>query len=153
VLAHDSIVPGSGGDRCGLRGAGDDVAGAGAQFVDLGGAVAGGGDHQGAAATAEAFFTRFLVQCAIPDAQLSDQGHTLYLVDVVSGSVAVLTRQGEGWQVREGGPGRLWDRAESVLDAYDHAGCPPPETFQLEIDPAGQCLRHPRMPELRLARN
>lgn len=104
------------------------------------------------AATAEAFFARFMVQWAIPDAQVSDQGHTLYLVDVVSGSVAALTREGEGWQVREGGPRRLWDKAETVLDAYDHADCPPPETFRLEIDPVGQYLRHPHMPELHLAR-
>lgn len=105
-----------------------------------------------AAGTAEAFFARFLVQCSIPDAQLSDQGHTLYLVDVVSGSAAALTRDGEGWRVREGGTLRLWEKAETVLDAYDHADCPPPQAFHLEIDPAGQHLRHPRMPQLHLAR-
>jgi hypothetical protein len=54
--------------------------------------------------------------------------------------------------VRDGGPRRLWEKAETVLDAYDQADCPPPEAFRLEVTPAGQVLRHPRLPELHLAR-
>ncbi len=54
--------------------------------------------------------------------------------------------------MREGGPRRMWGKIETVLDAYDHAECPPPETFRVEVDPVGQYLRHPRMPELHLAR-
>ncbi|WP_225447777.1 hypothetical protein [Streptacidiphilus sp. P02-A3a] len=104
------------------------------------------------AATSEAFFTRFLVQCTIPDAQLSDQGDALYLVDVVSGSVAALTRDDQGWRVREGGPRRLWEKVETLLDAYDDADCPAPETFTLDITPAAQILRHPALPELHLPR-
>ncbi|KND23830.1 ATP-grasp peptide maturase system methyltransferase [Streptomyces acidiscabies] len=102
------------------------------------------------AGTPEAFFTRFLVQCAIPDAQLSRQGSTLHLIDAVSGSVARLTQEGDTWRVREGGPLRLWDKAETILTAYDQAHKPAPETFQLDINPTGQYLRHPQLPGLRL---
>jgi hypothetical protein len=54
--------------------------------------------------------------------------------------------------VREGGPRRLWEKAETVLDAYDAADCPSPETFRLDVTPSAQVLRHPRLPELHLAR-
>ncbi len=103
------------------------------------------------AATAEAFFARFLAQCAIPDAQLTTTDETVQLIDIASGSVAALTPDGKGWRVRESGPLRLWAAVETVLDAYDEARCPPPETFHLDIDPAGQHLRHPLMPELSIA--
>ncbi|WP_322975188.1 hypothetical protein [Peterkaempfera bronchialis] len=39
-----------------------------------------------------------------------------------------------------------------MLDAYDQAGCPPPESFRLDIDRDGQHLRHPRLPTLALPR-
>ncbi|WP_433892244.1 ATP-grasp peptide maturase system methyltransferase [Streptomyces sp. CA-111067] len=102
--------------------------------------------------TEEAFFVRFLAQCAVPDAQLSDQGDILYLVDVISGSVAALTREEGTWRVREGGSARLWEKVETVLDAYDSAGRPPPETFTLAVDPTGQRLLHPGLPELHVSR-
>jgi hypothetical protein len=44
-------------------------------------------------------------------------GDTVHLVDVTTGSAASLTPQDGGWSVREGGPARLWDRIEHVLDA------------------------------------
>lgn len=77
----------------------------------------------------------------------------MYLVDVVSGSAAALTSDGDGgggWRVREGGSVRLWERIERVLDAYDAAGRPEPETFSLGVHGGGQHLRHPRMPCLPL---
>ncbi|MFC1411108.1 hypothetical protein ACEZCY_18860 [Streptacidiphilus sp. N1-12] len=76
----------------------------------------------------------------------------MQLVDTVTGSVAALTCGEKGWQVRESGPLRLWGAVETVLDDYDGAGCPPPETFRLGIDLTGQYLRHPRMSELSLAK-
>ena len=96
------------------------------------------------AGTAEAFFARFLVQSAIPDAQLTQQDQATYLIDVRSGSVAEIRDD----QVREDGPYRLWERAETVLDAWDQAGRPGPEQFTVRIDPAGQHLLHPGMPKL-----
>lgn len=100
-------------------------------------------------ATAEAFFTRFLVQCAVPDAQLTVVDEAVHLVDVVSGSVATLAPCGDdGWEVRQSGRRRLWDRVETVLDAYEAAGRPGPETFRLSVTPTGQYLHHPDLPEL-----
>ncbi|MFD7788887.1 hypothetical protein ACFV4Q_38280 [Streptomyces nojiriensis] len=52
--------------------------------------------------------------------------------------------------MREGGPLKLWERIEHVLDAYDAAGQPGPETFTLHVHDGGQHLRHWRMPALSL---
>ncbi|WP_311736904.1 MULTISPECIES: hypothetical protein [Streptomyces] len=76
----------------------------------------------------------------------------MILADTVTGSVALLTPKGDGWDVREGGPVRLWERIESVLTAYDVAGQPGPETFTLHVHDAGQHLSHPQMPGMPLPR-
>ncbi|WP_030870810.1 ATP-grasp peptide maturase system methyltransferase [Streptomyces sp. NRRL S-37] len=115
--------------------------------------VARHGPERITAATKDAFHLRFLVQSAVPDAQLVTVGDVVHLVDVVSGSAAALTPDGDGdgaWQVREGGPVRLWERVECVLDAYDAAGRPGPETFSLCVYDGGQHLRHPHVPCLPL---
>ncbi|MEU3035898.1 ATP-grasp peptide maturase system methyltransferase [Streptomyces griseoaurantiacus] len=101
-------------------------------------------------ATETAFHLRFLVQCAVPGAQLTTLGKVVHLVDVTSGSAATLTPNNGVWVVREGGPVRLWERAEAVMDAYDAADRPGPDTFTLTIDADGQHLRHPQLPSLRL---
>ncbi|MFI6546208.1 ATP-grasp peptide maturase system methyltransferase [Streptomyces prunicolor] len=103
-------------------------------------------------ATEEAFQLRFLAQSAVPDAQMVTVGETMHLVDVVTGSAATLTPYDGRWQVREGGPVRLWERVERVLDAYDAADRPGPETFTLHVHDGGQHLRHPQMPSLPLPR-
>jgi methyltransferase of ATP-grasp peptide maturase system len=108
--------------------------------------------------TAAAFHTRFLAQTAVPNAQLVHLGDVVHLVDVASGSAAHLTRDGTGdrggddgaWRVRESGPVRLWERIEQLLDAYDAADRPRPETFRLHVTPDVQVLRHRRMPAMPL---
>ncbi len=100
--------------------------------------------------TAEAFFARFLAQSAVPDAQMVMDGDLVQLVDVVAGAAATLTPTPAGWQVSQAGPTRLWDRVENVLDAYDRAGRPEPETFVVRVDVDGQHLWHPQMPPLSL---
>ncbi|MFE8986344.1 ATP-grasp peptide maturase system methyltransferase [Streptomyces collinus] len=102
------------------------------------------------AVTEEAFHLRFLAQCAVPNAQMVTVDEVVYLIDVVSGSAATLTRLDGDWHVREGGPVRLWERVESVLEAYDAAGRPGPETFTLRVRAEGQRLGHPIMPGLLL---
>ncbi len=102
------------------------------------------------AATEEAFHLRFLAQCALPHAQMTTVGEVVHLVDVVTGSAATLTPDDGGWQVRERGPVRLWEQMEHVLDAYDTAGRPGPETFSLHVHEGGQVLRHPGMPGMPL---
>ncbi|GAU68834.1 O-methyltransferase [Streptomyces sp. NBRC 110611] len=104
------------------------------------------------AASEEAFHSRFLAQCAVPGAQVVTGSEAVHLVDVVTGSVSTLLLEEGSWAVREGGPVRLWERVECVLDAYDAAGRPEPGTFTLHVDDSGQYLRHPRMPGLVLPR-
>jgi methyltransferase of ATP-grasp peptide maturase system len=104
------------------------------------------------AATEEAFHLRFLAQSAVPDAQMTTVGEVVHLIDVVTGSAATLTPSDGGWQVREGGPVKLWERIERVLDAYDDADRPGPETFSLHVYDGGQHLRHPQLPGLPLPR-
>jgi methyltransferase of ATP-grasp peptide maturase system len=104
------------------------------------------------AATEEAFHLRFLAQSAVPDAQMTTVGEVVHLADVVTGSAATLTPVEDRWEVREGGPVRLWERVEGVLSAYDAAGRPGPETFTLHVYDGGQHLRHPQMPGLPLPR-
>ncbi|MFJ2568314.1 hypothetical protein OIE49_14005 [Streptomyces sp. NBC_01788] len=53
--------------------------------------------------------------------------------------------------VREGGPTRLWECVEKVIDAYDEAGRPEPGAFTLSVNQEGQYLRHPQMPSLRMS--
>lgn len=102
-------------------------------------------------ATAEAFHLRFLAQCAVPGAQMVTVGRVTYLVDVVSGSVASLVALENGeWRVRQCGRVALWDRIEAVIDAYDAAGRPGPETFRLQVRHGRQRLRHPQMQDLAL---
>lgn len=104
------------------------------------------------AATDEAFHLRFLAQCAVPDAQMTTIGEVVHLVDVVTGSAATLTPRHDRWEVREGGPVRLWERIERILSAYDAADQPGPDTFRLHVYDGGQHLRHPQMPTLPLAK-
>ncbi|WP_030786113.1 ATP-grasp peptide maturase system methyltransferase [Streptomyces sp. NRRL S-920] len=104
------------------------------------------------AATAEAFHLRFLAQCAVPGAQMTTVGEVVHLVDVVTGSAAALTPGEGGWEVREGGPVKLWERIERMLSAYDEADRPGPETFTLHVYDGGQHLRHPHLPGLPLPR-
>ncbi|MFD4241533.1 ATP-grasp peptide maturase system methyltransferase [Streptomyces sp. NPDC058525] len=104
------------------------------------------------AATTEAFHLRFLAQSTIPDAQMTTVGKSVLLADTVTGSAALLTPQGDEWEVRERGPARLWEQVESVLTAYDKAGQPGPETFTLHVYEGGQHLRHPKIPGLPLPR-
>jgi SAM-dependent methyltransferase len=98
------------------------------------------------AATEEAFHVRFLVQCAVPEAQMVTVEDVVHLIDVVSGSAATLTPSDDQWHVREGGRVRLWERVEDVLDAFDAAGRPGPETFTVRVCDKEQRLGHPNMP-------
>ncbi|MFF7183773.1 ATP-grasp peptide maturase system methyltransferase [Streptomyces sp. NPDC008222] len=100
----------------------------------------------------EAFHLRFLAQCAVPGVQLHTAGEAVQLVDVVSGSAASLTPVGDSWEVREGGPVKLWGRVESILDCFDAADRPGPEEFTVSVRGAEQYVRHPHMPSLALPR-
>lgn len=98
--------------------------------------------------TEEGFFAQFLAQLAAPNTQRTSAGDLTYLVDVVSGSAASITPEGQGWSVRQAGPVRMWDAIEAAMDAWDQAGRPGPELFRMRIDSAGQHIFHPAVPDL-----
>ncbi|WP_406436316.1 ATP-grasp peptide maturase system methyltransferase [Streptomyces sp. NBC_00631] len=111
------------------------------------------GPERISATSPQAFHLRFLVQCAVPHAQMATVGKVVHLIDVVHGSTASLTPCDGGWEVREAGPVRLWECVEEVLDAFDSAGRPGAEQFELRVCGAErqQLLVHPRMPGLELS--
>ncbi|MEU6719061.1 ATP-grasp peptide maturase system methyltransferase [Nonomuraea sp. NPDC046802] len=90
------------------------------------------------AASNEAFHLRFLAQCAIPNAQMLTIDDTTYLIDVVSGSAAILTPDPEGWQVRQHGPFLLWDAVEDAIDTWQDGGRPHPTGFGITVTKDGQ---------------
>ncbi|MFB6558488.1 ATP-grasp peptide maturase system methyltransferase [Streptomyces sp. NPDC056400] len=70
----------------------------------------------------------FLAQLAAPGAQFvratSEGAQLLYLFDPDRESFAEFTADGDGWQVRQGGPVALWDDVEQALTAWQDAGRP-----------------------------
>ncbi|WP_107483332.1 ATP-grasp peptide maturase system methyltransferase [Streptomyces humi] len=110
------------------------------------------GPERISAADPEAFHLRFLAQCAVPNAQMTTVGQVVHLIDVVRGSAASLTPREEGWEVREAGPVRLWERVEEVVAAFDSAGRPGAEQFSLRVCGDERLLEHSRMPRLELPR-
>ncbi|WP_017582493.1 ATP-grasp peptide maturase system methyltransferase [Nocardiopsis valliformis] len=105
-------------------------------------------------ANLESFFPHFLAQCAVPHAQSVLLEESTLLVDVTSGSVALVEpSKDDGWQVRQAGPVRLWDQIESALESYNRAGRPAQESFRVRADDTGQWVEHPEMPSFDLARS
>lgn len=99
-------------------------------------------------ATETAFFARFLAQLAAPDAQLSTIGDTTFVVDLVSGSVAVVSTSSDGLAKRQAGPLRLWDVIEEALDKWDDVGQPGPEAFRMHCGTDGQQISATDVPSL-----
>ncbi|MEW2302856.1 ATP-grasp peptide maturase system methyltransferase [Streptomyces sp. NPDC006655] len=111
------------------------------------------GPERISAADPEAFHLRFLAQCAVPDAQMTTVGGVVHLVDVVHGAAASLTPCDDGgWEVREAGPVRLWERVEEVVAAFDSAGRPGPGQFCVRVCGGERRLAHPQMFGLQLPR-
>lgn len=93
--------------------------------------------------TDEAFYARFLAQSAAPQAQLILNGNDLFLLDVLTGSIAHLTQEGADWTVRTGGPAQHWDRIEETLEVWHRAGRPGPEEFKVGITRKEQRIHLP----------
>jgi methyltransferase of ATP-grasp peptide maturase system len=89
------------------------------------------------------FHSKFIAQLAVPYAQLTSDGTSMYLVDAWSGSVAGLTPDGDRYTVREAGPDRLWSRVEDALSRWSDAGYPPPEEFRIGIRGGEQRITTP----------
>ncbi|MGC5039497.1 ATP-grasp peptide maturase system methyltransferase [Streptomyces sp. DT190] len=80
----------------------------------------------------------FMVQLAAPDARFFsmavDGGAvSTFLLDSVTDSFAALTPTDSGWQVRQGGPRRLWDAIESAVATWEEYGSPNTAAFGVTV--------------------
>lgn len=94
---------------------------------------------------------RLLVQLAVPNSQhatgTDEDGLPLsYLVDVVTGSYAVVSSA--GGTVVQGGPVRIWDAVERAVQAWRDAGSPGIEAFKVTVTPDRQVVGFADAPDL-----
>lgn len=101
--------------------------------------------------TAEAFTATFLAQLAAPGAQLLTIGDATGLIDVTSGSIALLACRDGQWQVHQAGPTCLWDAIEAVWQTWDAIGRPGPQAFHMHVQPGLQQITHLTEPRLTFA--
>ncbi|MFB7908815.1 ATP-grasp peptide maturase system methyltransferase [Kitasatospora sp. NPDC056076] len=92
---------------------------------------------------------RFVSQIAAPRAQRVMLGvgggqERPVIIDVEAGAWAALTREGNRWTVRQGGPARLWDDIEEHLTRWLTDGSPGLEAFGILVTPEGQAITWPR---------
>lgn len=85
----------------------------------------------------------FVAQLAMPNARTfdmpADDGTMrTYVLDAANESFAVLSRDGDGWTVREGGPVSLWGEVEQVLALWHAAGSPAATEFGVSVEPDRQ---------------
>ncbi|MFI1536772.1 ATP-grasp peptide maturase system methyltransferase [Streptomyces anandii] len=81
----------------------------------------------------------FMAQLAAPDARffsmaLEGGPVSTFLLDSVTDSFAVLSLTDDGgWQVRQGGPRRLWDAVESAVGTWEEYGAPNTAAFGVTV--------------------
>ncbi|MFI6935556.1 ATP-grasp peptide maturase system methyltransferase [Streptomyces sp. NPDC050287] len=99
----------------------------------------------------------FMAQLAAPDARffsMAVDGSPLstFVLDSVTDSFAVLTAADSGWEVRQGGPRRLWDGIESAIATWEEHGAPSTAAFGVTVSRDGQVvwLGNPSGPQWRL---
>ncbi|MGI5352913.1 ATP-grasp peptide maturase system methyltransferase [Streptomyces sp. CA-250714] len=85
----------------------------------------------------------FVAQLTMPNARyfsmLADDGTvSTYVLDATNDAFAVLTPNGEGWTVRQGGPALLWDDVEQALALWHAADSPAPSEFGVSVAPDAQ---------------
>ncbi|MEZ0095339.1 ATP-grasp peptide maturase system methyltransferase [Streptacidiphilus sp. EB129] len=90
---------------------------------------------------------RFIMQLAAPRAQrleLPRNGRTEHiLLDVEAGSWAAVYEDAGRWLVRQGGPGRLWDRVENRVAHWQAAGAPDLARFEISLTDGVQTVSWP----------
>ncbi len=69
-----------------------------------------------------------------------DRPGVAWLADSLSGSWASVTPEGERFRVRQAGPRRLWDAAETAYRWWKSRGEPPLSTWEWTITPERQSV-------------
>lgn len=87
----------------------------------------------------------FMTQLAAPDARsfsmAVDGGPvSTFVLDSVTDSFAVLAPADSGWQVRQGGPRRLWDVIESAVATWEEYGSPNTAAFGVTVSRDAQAV-------------
>ncbi|MGW0865352.1 ATP-grasp peptide maturase system methyltransferase [Streptomyces sp. NPDC002611] len=87
----------------------------------------------------------FMGQLAAPDARFFampvDGGPvSTFVLDNPTGSFAVLSPTDNGWQVRQGGPRRLWDAIESAVATWEEYGSPSTAAFGVTVSRDAQVV-------------
>lgn len=97
--------------------------------------------------TLDELMPAFLVQLAAPTAQVlrvqdSDGRPSVCLFDPTRESFAELVQDGDAWDVRQGGPVRLWDDVERALLGWESLGRPNITEVRVEVTERGHtyCL-------------
>lgn len=95
-----------------------------------------------------------LVQLAAPTAQVlrvqdSDGRPSVYLFDPARESFAELVKDGDGWDVRQGGPVRLWDDVERALLRWAAEGRPGITQVRLHVTERSHTYLIGNAPDLR----
>ncbi|KPC67862.1 ATP-grasp peptide maturase system methyltransferase [Streptomyces albus] len=85
----------------------------------------------------------FVAQLALPHARhfslpADDGTVSTYVLDARNDAFAVLTPDGDGWAVRQGGRVLLWDAIEQALALWQDAASPGPTGFGLTVTPDAQ---------------
>lgn len=85
----------------------------------------------------------FVAQLAMPNARTFDMpaddgAMRTFVLDAANESFAVLSRDGDGWTVREGGPVSLWGEVEQSLALWHAADSPAPTEFGMSVEPDRQ---------------
>ncbi|MCZ1009881.1 methyltransferase [Streptomyces lydicus] len=85
----------------------------------------------------------FVAQLAMPNARTFDMAGDdgrmrTFVLDAANDSFAVLSRDGDGWLVREGGPVSLWGEVEQSLALWHAAGSPAATRFGVSVEPDRQ---------------
>ncbi|MFK4099632.1 ATP-grasp peptide maturase system methyltransferase [Streptomyces sp. NPDC019531] len=87
----------------------------------------------------------FMAQLAVPDARFFsmpvDGGPvSTFVLDGVTDSFAVLAPTDSGWQVRQGGPRRLWDAVETAVATWEEYGSPGSAAFGVTVSRDAQVV-------------
>ncbi|MFC7918395.1 hypothetical protein [Streptomyces sp. NPDC057386] len=85
----------------------------------------------------------FVAQLTMPGARFfsmptDDGAMSTYVLDATNEAFAILTPDGDGWTVRQGGHARLWDDVEKSLALWHAADSPSASEFGVTVTAGSQ---------------